>query len=291
MKRSAKRLRSPVKMFGGKDWLPNKLPFELPPHEKYVEPFAGGAKMLFDKEPAPFEVLNDLDSGVVNFYRVLRDETLFDRFLRMVELTPYSREEQRHCRKSWQSYSDPVERAWSWFTAIRQSRNGFVTSNWSRENHRSSRGMAGAVSKWLSAIDRLPEIHERLRRVQIEHQDFRKVLSDYDDSGTFFYLDPPYVHSTRGSGRYRHEMSDGDHLELVDLLLDLKGMALLSGYPNEIYQFLEASGWGIYDIAWNCYAVHPSPNSAHRPGKRPKRTERLWMSPSLLKAVEKHGSQ
>ena len=56
--------------------------------------------------------------------------------------------------------------------------------------------MAAAVSGWLSAIDMLPEIAQRLIRVQIECNDFRKVINTYDTQETFFYLDPPYVPDT-----------------------------------------------------------------------------------------------
>jgi len=49
--------------------------------------------MLFAKPPSPVEVYNDLDSGLVNFFRVLRDPDKFEEFHRKVSLTPYAREE------------------------------------------------------------------------------------------------------------------------------------------------------------------------------------------------------
>ena len=92
-------------------------------------------------------------------------------------------------------------------------------------------------------------------RVQIEHDDFRKIIERYDTPETFFYLDPPYVHSTRKQGEYRYEMTDEDHCQLVDMLLSIKGKAMLSGYQNEIYKKLEKYGWKRLDFETVCHAA------------------------------------
>lgn len=42
----------------------------IPDHTTYVEPFAGGAQVFFHKPRSKVEVLNDLDSEIVNFLRV-----------------------------------------------------------------------------------------------------------------------------------------------------------------------------------------------------------------------------
>ncbi len=66
-----KRLRSPILWFGGKGNMVAKILPLFPPHRIYVEPFGGGASLLMAKAPAPVEVYNDLDSGLVNLFRVL----------------------------------------------------------------------------------------------------------------------------------------------------------------------------------------------------------------------------
>ena len=64
-------------------------------HRTYVEVFGGGASVLFDKEPSPVEVLNDIDGDLINMYRVLRgDEEAFDEFCQLAHLTLHSREER-----------------------------------------------------------------------------------------------------------------------------------------------------------------------------------------------------
>ena len=103
--------------------------------------------------------------------------------------------------------------------------------------------MSATCSRWLAAVDALPAICARLKRVQVEQQDFRIILERYDTPDTLFYLDPPYAASTRKSGNYAHELTDADHAALVDALLKLKGKALLSGYPNALYDRLVVAGW------------------------------------------------
>ena len=183
-------------------------------------------------------MINDLNSGLVNFYRVLRDPVKFQKFAYLANLTPYSREEFKFCRATWHTCENDVEKAHRWFVVMRQS---FAAVG---DSFGLSVTAGGAVSGYLSAIQRLPEIHKRLRHVQIEHADFRKLIKTYDRPGTFFYLDPPYVLSTRKGKVYDHEMSDKDHARISRHPVAIKGKAMLSGYyANPIYERLEKQGW------------------------------------------------
>lgn len=252
---TAQQLRSPIPWFGGKGNAVRKLLPLIPAHRIYVEPFGGGASLLFAKAPSPVEVYNDLDSDLVNLFRVLRDPEKFERFYRLVALTPYSREEYYHCRDTYATQTDELERAYRFFIAVRQGFSGHIRNGWSYSLTTSNRGMAGAVSRYLSIIEQLPQIHERLMRVQIEHDDYRNVLERYDTPQTFFYLDPPYVPTTRKSGSYTHEMAEEDHRELVEQLLTLKGKVLLSCYYHPVYEPLERAGWKKLDFPTACHAA------------------------------------
>jgi len=110
----AKTLMPPFPWMGGKVWLAKRLAENLPQHHTYVEVFGGAAALLLAKPPSPVEVYNDIDSGLVNFFRVLRDEEKFKRFMRMVTLTPYSREEYNAARERWRDVENDVERAYLW---------------------------------------------------------------------------------------------------------------------------------------------------------------------------------
>ena len=127
--------------------------------------------------------------------------------------------------------------------------------------------MAGAVSRWIGAIDGLPPIIDRLVRVQIDNAPALEVIERYDTPETLFYLDPPYVHKSRGDKHaYFGEMSDVDHTELACLLQNIKGRAAISGYRSDLYDLIYAD-WHRVDAPEKiCHSV------------RQPRQESLWMN-------------
>jgi DNA adenine methylase len=127
---------------------------------------------------------------------------------------------------------------------------GGLGKRWSFSVTASSDGMASVVGVWNSMVERLGQVHERLRRVQVEQADWREILQRYDGPETLHYLDPPYVPSTRVCGHYPCEMTRRDHDELVERILRVKGMVVLSGYQHPSYRPLEGSGWAnlSYDV-------------------------------------------
>lgn len=236
---TAGRLRSPITWFGGKGNMIAKLLPLVPIHKTYVEPFAGAASLLFAKEPSPVEIINDLDSGIVSLFRILRDPERFVRFHNYAALTPFSREEYVVCKDTWKECADEIERAYRWYVVARMSFSGLFGSSWGYSITTSARGMASSCSRWMGVLELLPQICDRLMRVQIEHADFRNIISRYDTPQTFFYCDPPYILETRKSGGYAHEMTLQDHRNLVDLLLTVRGKVMLSGYNHAVYYDLE----------------------------------------------------
>jgi DNA adenine methylase len=278
---------SPISYLGGKNWLARRIQSYIPPHTTYVEVFAGSAKVFFAKPPAPVEVINDKDQGLVNLFRVIADPEKVLELQRLASLTPFSREEFSDCKRHWQSCPDDVQRAWAWFVAARQSRFAHPSLGWDCEADHSKGKVAPNVSRWLSAIELFPKFHERLRGVRIENQDFRTIIPKFDSAETWFYVDPPYVWSTRPTWQFPHEMTDQDHLDLVSLLMELNGTCLLSGYRHPIYEPLEVRGWKREEFMVSCHAARMGKTAgAGTKGKRPSRIECLWLSPNLQKALE-----
>ena len=245
----------------------------FPPHESYVEPFGGGASILLAKKPcAGVTTYNDLDSVVCDFFRTIADPAKFEEFYDHVRLLPLSRELFYEYRDTWANFKG-IERVARWFLVARQSFAG-KQEDWGYSVLPSRK----AIKSWLSAIALLPEVHQRLQSVQIEHNDFRKILKTYKGEGYLAYCDPPYIADMRKSGGYRHEMTDQDHRDLVVLLLKYDGAVVLSGYEHEIYKPLTDNNWVLdrFDVAL----------SAARQSEGVKRTECIWRNPECMRRIK-----
>lgn len=255
--------------YGGKfshlDWL---LPL-LPEAHHYCEPFSGSAAILLNREPSPVETYNDIDGEVVNFFRVLRDKR--DALVEVIGLTPFSREEFYYSLGTNEPKLSDLERARLFFVRARQARTGLAQTaslgRWANCKNTSRAGMSGVVSRWLGSVEGLPEIAERLLRVQIENRPALDLIKLYDDRNTLFYCDPPYLHSTRGDSKaYGYEMIEEQHQELAEALNRTKGKVALSGYRNKLMDKLY-KGWRRFDApAKHCHSI------------KQVRQECLWMN-------------
>lgn len=83
--------------------------------------------------------------------------------------------------------------------------------------------------------DKILAITERLQGVQIEQQPALELIQRYRRADVLIYADPPYPLETRSGRMYKHEMTDADHAELLDVLDEHPGPVLLSGYDNTLY--------------------------------------------------------
>tara|TARA_R100001086_G_scaffold248247_1_gene184650 strand:+ start:3763 stop:4563 length:801 start_codon:yes stop_codon:yes gene_type:complete len=233
--------RPALKYFGGKWSLAKWVIGHLPEHRLYVEPFCGAASVLLRKPASKVEVINDVSSDVVNFFRVARESG--GRLLEDLRLTPYAEDEFRACVEA---SDDPVERARRFFV---RSWQGFSGGSCPR-SHRGFRRYHGRsiAGEFKGAVENVAALTERLRAVTIENLDWSVVLEKYDRLDAVFYVDPPYLQRVRAEGRYDkgygvHEMADGEsHMRLIDRLEGLRGAVVLSGYADPMYD-LRLAGW------------------------------------------------
>jgi DNA adenine methylase len=272
-----------LKYHGGKSYLAKRLVEMMPPHVHYVETHAGGLSVLLEKDPEGVsEVVNDLDRHVANFWQVMQHDHLFEQFARIMGSTPFSSDEWKTSKSladtlGWAGVDDnasnntgKVLRACCFFVTCRQSMAGRSQSFAPLSRTRTRRGMNEQASAWMSCVDGLPEVHERLRRVVVLNDDAVRVIEQQDGPETLFYVDPPYVPSTRSStGQYRHEMNVQQHHDLLVALGSVEGKFLLSGYRSELYDDY-ASGWN-----WN-RTDFDLPNNAASGGEKRRMIECVW---------------
>ncbi len=235
--------------YGGKfshlDFLLPLLPGDA---THFCDVYGGSAAVLINVEPYPVETYNDIDSELVNFFRTLRNQRT--KLTKAISLTPFSREELVLACTPERNLS-ALERARRFYVRARQTRTGLAQRSsegrWAHCVLTSRAGMAGAVSRWLGSVDKLPEIALRLQRVQIENAPALEVIARYNTPETLFYVDPPYVHAARGdASAYGHEMTDRDHEMLAELLRATTGRVVLSGYKSALYTRL-FSDWNRVD--------------------------------------------
>ena len=266
--------RPALRYYGGKWQLAPWIISHFPAHRNYVEPCGGAASVLLQKPRSLLETYNDLDGGVVNFFRVLRDRP--DELIRKIRLTPWARAEYE---LSLAADGDEVERARRLFVRQWMCLNGGTSASANRLNawvfQKDAEGRFTLPSKEKLLIqDELQRIAARFDGVQIDNRAACDVIARFDSESTLFYFDPPYVTSERSAkDHYSLEWSDLDHAIAADLLRSCAGYVVVSGYACRLYTDLyEQYGWRRVDM----------PARTNSGGER---VESLWLSPRTVGAL------
>lgn len=217
-----------IQRVGGKVRLAPKLLPLFPTHTCYVEAFVGGGSLFFLKDPSKVEILNDIDSELINLYKVVRFHP--EEFNEQVEWAMRSREVFENMDTHLPAVTD-IQRAVRYYLRIMMS---FAAKGDDFGYWRSSR-KAPIGRDWLQLSERL-----RTPGVIVENLDFRDILTRYDSNETFFYLDPPYEGTTTP---YPENWSVQHTEDLVKILDCIKGKFLLSWggpvrlkFESKVYQ-------------------------------------------------------
>ncbi len=210
-------LKAPFGWVGGKSKLASDIIDLIPQdHNIYIEVFGGVASVLYSKEPSKLEVLNDINSELINLHRAIRNNPqslsmyLNDLFI--------SREIFDDIKKRKLKPRNNIEAAAFYFYQLTQS-FGSKGDNFAMS--------AKSGRKPKNIYRDFKKISDRLKGVTIENMSFSKLIPLYDKEDAFFYIDPPYVSTesyyknTGGFGIEKHE-------ELADLLSNTKSKFLLS---------------------------------------------------------------
>jgi DNA adenine methylase len=237
-------MNSPIKYFGGKGTMFNNILEYFPKREEYntyIEPFGGSYSIGLKKEPVEIEIYNDMEQNVYSLYKVLSDPDMFRVFKEKCDLALYSEDLRSEFKENLKREDLPiVERAFCFFYVNRTSHNG--VGGFSRNTY-IRRGMSKSISDFLSSIDRLDELHNRLSRVIVTNTDGIELINKYNTSNVFLYCDPPYEQSTRTSTRYKVDMNREQHVAFLHAVMISDAKILISGYDCELYDLLEKGGW------------------------------------------------
>ena len=258
-------MRQVLKYPGSKWNIAPQLVNMIPEHHSYVEPFFGSGAVLFNKPVSDIETINDLDSDVTNLFRCIQRDS--ERLAKLVMTTPFSREvyEKQFEIPEGTVYIDAYERATNFLIKCWQG-HGFRTNGYKVgwKNDVIGREKAYALWNWYRLPEWIIDITERLRMVQIENRPALEVIKRFDYKNVFMYIDPPYLLGIRTGKQYAHEMSNKDHEELLETLLQSKAKIMISGYESDMYNdYLK--DWDKYYMS-SC-AEHGKP-----------RTEVVWMN-------------
>lgn len=265
--------RALLRYFGGKWRIAPWVIEHFPPHRIYVEPFGGAASVLLRKPRSAVEVYNDLDDEIVHLMRTVQRPASCQQLMRLLRRTPYAR---REFERAFEASTCPITRAQRTIVRAFQSFHHEAVFNPKKTTFADARHRSAGRSKaheWAAYPHALAAIRRRLQGVIVENRDALQVLRVQDTSDTLFFVDPPYLPSTRSKSGYRCELSGEQHIELLRVLRGLKGMVVLAGYPSDLYDEM-LGHW------------HRVQRPARAAGSTRVRTEVLWINPAAIKARE-----
>jgi DNA adenine methylase len=214
-------MKSFLTYFGGKSRLASTIVERIPAHQCYCEVFAGAAWVLFTKpeETSKSEIINDVNSELVNLYRVV--QLHLEEFVRFLKWIVVARDEfDRFKREDPRNLTD-IQRAVRYYYLLRMGYGSKVKSH-----HFASAPSSRPSLNLLRIEEDLSAAHMRLARVYIQNLPYETLIRRHDRPSTFFYLDPPYhgFEDDYGKGVFGEE----DFGRLRDILASIEGRFIMS---------------------------------------------------------------
>ena len=223
----------PILKYPGAKWrLAPWIVGYFPEHETYVEPYCGSAACFFAKAPAGHEILNDKFGSIVNLFRVLREHG--EELAHLIDLTPWARDEYLECERQFTDTGNSIEDARRFLIRCWQA-HGTRFNKPSGWRNRGAGAEAHTTQTWRQLPIRLYTVIDRLKDAEIESRPALEIIARYNAPDCLIYADPPYILDTRNGTYYQYEMSDQDHIELLQALQAHTGPVILSGYAHPLY--------------------------------------------------------
>lgn len=236
-------IRPLVKFHGGKFFLRNFVISNFPSNYtelEYTESCIGGGSIIINKLPSIKETISDCSYRLICLWIAVQD---WPNHLQELLKDLYYSEETFERYKISEPKST-LSIAIKEYVVKRQSRGG-LGLNFSYGD-RLRGGINGDENAWNNSINNIPTISERIKNVDIRCESIVDSLTrTLDNTNSFLYLDPPYIHSSRVSPKvYEYEMTNLQHEEYLDIATQHKGKILISGYMSSLYN-TKLSNWNI----------------------------------------------
>ena len=250
-------LKYPGAKWSRASWIVSHFPL----HTRYLEPYCGSAACFFSKDPVDHEVLGDKNNHVINLFRVIRDHG--EELAHQIEMTGWIEEEYHLYKKHHGGTGDPIEDARRFLIRCWEAHGTKLgsTCGW---RHKGVNSNASTTSLWRQLPGRILAVVDRLKDAEIRCRPALELIDYYNRPDVFVYCDPPYPLSMRTYNLYEHEMTDEEHLALLQALDQHRGPVVLSGYACPLYDNRLAH--------WYRVAMPSLPEKGNR------RTEVLWLN-------------
>ena len=242
-------MKTPLTYYGGKqniaEWVVSKFPLGYT-QLNYVEAFCGGSAVLFEKTKGQSETISDLDWGIYNFFKELRDNG--DELFRLIDLTMYNENELTKAKEfiKDESLSDTKKAYYTYllyqltYASMYSGSFGYAKNikyDKDTENKINKRIGRRCSGSFKNKLEKIRLAIDRLKWVQIMNRPAMELIEKFDSNLTLFYLDPPYPETYQ---QYKNGFSIEDFNKMTKKLTKIKGRFLLSFYQKE--------GMELYDF-------------------------------------------
>lgn len=225
----------PILKYPGGKWSQAAwIAHHFPAHKHYLEPYCGSAAVFFNKTPAAHEVINDMNGSIINLFHVLRNPDMARQLAEQIDFTPWSESEYELYERNYEGSDDPVENARRFLIRSWQAHGGTIyqVSGW---KHNGLHATVYPARLWRQLPERLLATVDRLKDAEIRNRPALEMIAYYNSADTLIYADPPYLLSTRSRKYYKFEMTDDEHIALLNALDVHRGPVVLSGYAHPLY--------------------------------------------------------
>jgi DNA adenine methylase len=216
----------------GKKRLAKRLAAMLPAHKAYTEPFAGSAAVLFAKEPAAAEAINDADPEIAAAYKIV--QKLTDSDLAKLRRMDWKGSAETFKRLKGEKPSSDVEKLHRFL----------YLSHFAYGKIRGKSFSPSTDGIEANTAARLEKFAPRLKNVQIFSGDYEPVVQKFDAKDTIHFLDPPYAGYNVAVGEKQF-----DEERFFKLVKGLKGKFLITyGIRGKLPKLLKSEGYPIKRI-------------------------------------------